>query len=389
MSFSRKIDRFPYIISVFFVIATCCVVFSEYFILPREQYLLYASVRLLLTLSTVPLVLRFKNMTAGDSEIAYFFTVSWLSCFWASWFLAGYEIGYAQCAVASAFVMTRRKWIYPAVFGTGALAMFLGFFLRDFYGVTVHPLRSLDWMMILAIFFAIGTIVNAFFFRDRVFREQALFRFSTLGQQAFQIAHDLKGLMASPMLQLDHLRENVMASSREDLVRSLEHLTQDLDRMRTMVLQLNRMVLKEEAPVPIDICEIVRRVCTFLGKRLSGIDVRMPEGMPLRGYEGRMQSALFNLMLNSIEAFDGALHPSPTVWIERTKFGFRYRDNAGGAPPSVLLSLKKGAFVSTKGYDRGHGLSFVQQDLGSMGGVVSFRNDANGFVVDVEYKNMI
>lgn len=387
MSFSRKIDRFPYVLGVLFLIATSGVLISEFFSLQWENYRYYAPVRAALMLAVLPLVVKFRKGAGSDLEIGSFFAIACLGCFWGSWFHANYELGYVQCALGAAFVMTKRKWIYPVVFGFGALLMVAGAYLRPYYGVEVTPMNPSDWIHVLVVFFAIGTVVNLFFFRERIFREEALFRFSTLGRQAIRIAHDLKGLMASPILHLEYLRENVGASSREDLVRSLESLIQDLDRMRTLVLQLNRMVLKEENLESVDLAALLHRVETFFGKRISGVRVHVPATLPLRVYEGRMQSVLFNLMLNSLEAFDAVPHPAPAIWLEKTASGFRYRDNAGGAPASVLSGLRKGAVISTKGCDRGLGLSFVQQDLQSMGGHAMFRNDPQGFVVEVEFKS--
>lgn len=155
-------------------------------------------------------------------------------------------------------------------------------------------------------------------------------RFSIVGEETSKLMHDLKGMLSSPFMLLENLRNNSSKIPQETFEKHLNDLTSELEHVRTVIRSINRLVVTNDQLKPVNVADAAVEAKRILDRRLKNISVILPTSKTVLGTEERLQSILFNLMINSLEAFETSEVANPEIRMEWKNLTLVYTDNAGG-----------------------------------------------------------
>lgn len=196
-------------------------------------------------------------------------------------------------------------------------------------------------------------------------------RLASLGMLSASLAHEVGNPLAAirTVIQV-HLREpSVSESTRE----ALELVLSEIDRLAEILGRITGFVRPaRERPVAVTLAEVFRRV-TFLVEREArkkGVVLRL-EGdgaeWSIMADAQRLEQVLLNLLVNSLQALDGA--GSVTVTVQRGPSGIDLTvDDTGPGIPEEARPKIFEPFFTTKAGGTGLGLPIVRQILREMGG---------------------
>lgn len=349
-------------LSFFFLFASAVLV-SEIPLIPHDQLALYFTLKILCILAVVPLVFWFKHNVRSQTANVLLGCILFLYIYVGTWFRGGiYYLAYFQLIVGYSFLLPVGKRQFRWVVGIGT-ALYLALMVYRWPQISEslqHPVFSDYAFGIVAIFF-IAVLSNFYFSSDRTFREEALRVYGALGIQAHRIIHDVKGLLSGPKLYVESLRNRMETQGDKDAAEMLQFLSNDLDGLKNILVELNRLSIPNHAEVEkFSLEEAISSLNRLLKKHLHGIQVGEIPRVYLETEKAPVITMLMNIFMNSVQAFDGK-QTEPKIWIEVSKEGtILFRDNAGGFPDQVLESLAKNNYISTRKGGTGLGLLFLQ-----------------------------
>lgn len=272
------------------------------------------------------------------------------------WFLPMYEIAYFQCAIGAAFLRFKRPWIFPTLFFMAFLAMVGTYQLQDNLNWALPPITRMDWIFTIFIFFILAWCIQKFAIHAQAQERDRLLRFSIIGQETTRLTHDLKGLLSSPLLILESLRNKDPELSPEFQERQMSLLMQDMDNVRETIKGIHRLVVHQDKIENINLSEVIQSSMKVLERRLASIEIKWPENSIVTAKRDCLHSVFFNLFLNSLEAFErNGMRENKKIEIFWRNKTLIFQDNAGG------MSSQIGD--SAKGLGSGLGLELVQNDL--------------------------
>lgn len=195
-------------------------------------------------------------------------------------------------------------------------------------------------------------------------RERALEaeRLRAYRETAQRVAHEIKNPLTPIQFAIARLRRDDVASQRETL-EVLETETRRLEALARSFSQFGRLPTGPAADV--DLAELARytaQVSVPPGVRLT---VEAEPGLPMvRGHHDALQRALSNVILNAVDACDGAGSVAVTVR-RRTDHGcdavcVSVADSGRGIPADVLPTIWE-PYVTHKAGGTGLGLAIARQ----------------------------
>jgi signal transduction histidine kinase len=283
------------------------------------------------------------------------------------WFMPLYEIAYFEMAIGAAFLKFKRPWIHPLIFGMGLCGMLFTYWLQDHLKWTLPPIERSDWIFSIIIIFLLAWAIQKFAIRAQQKENDRLLKFSIIGKETARLTHDLKGMLSSPMLILESFRDKSIMLPPDFYEKQMSYLMSDMDKVRDSLVGINRLVNFADKNEEFDINEVFVTALRILERRLQNVNVKIPTARRIRGNADVLLSVFFNLLLNSIEAFEKNLIEIREIELYWEKNVLVIKDNAGGTTAPDFISLKTGG---------GLGLPMVRGDLQKMS--AEFSISSNG-----------
>jgi PAS domain S-box-containing protein len=230
--------------------------------------------------------------------------------------------------------------------------------------------------------------------RDQLLLQQS--RLAAMGEMINNIAHqwrqplNLLGLNVQKLLlyyDLGDFDRNLLASSIDDTMSLVNHMSQTIDDFRTFFRT-------DREKISFDIRHAVEKTLSLVRDGLTATEIQLKvsvaEGITITGYENEFCQVLMNLLLNARDALiERRVSPGEIIMTVESCEGvcrLTIGDNAGGIPEEILDRIFE-PYFSTKGLQgTGIGLYMSKQIIETnMGGRLSVRNTPCGaeFIIEI------
>lgn len=283
------------------------------------------------------------------------------------WFAPIYEVAYFQCAIGCSFLTLRRSWIYPTIYGIGLIGIFINYEAMEYYQWKSPVATKEDWIGISIVFFLLSWCIQKYAIGSYRKEQDRLARFSVIGKETTKLTHDIKGMLSSPLLIIDSLHAKDGTISVDTYRSQMKHLAKDMENVHSVLRSIHRLVTVGEEVRKVSLLESWQSPLQILSRRLAHIQLSMPEDKMILGNQDRLNSIFFNLLLNSIEAFENAKQEKPFIKVYWENMFLVYEDNAGG----VVLPKTSD---TTKENGSGLGLQLVRNDMEKMGADIQIKS---------------
>lgn len=197
-------------------------------------------------------------------------------------------------------------------------------------------------------------------------------RLQTLRESARQFAHELK----NPLTPIRFAVDRIAADAPPEMAESLDVLkteTRRLERMARSFADFGRLPAGTAAEI--DVGELVRYSASATVPREVALDLDVAPDLPrVRGHHDALASALSNVLINAVEACDGAGRITVRVSEERAASDRSVRisvtDNGCGIAPEKLDGIWE-PYITNKPGGTGLGLAIARQTVLAHGGHVA------------------
>jgi len=205
-------------------------------------------------------------------------------------------------------------------------------------------------------------------------------RVSLMGQLSSALAHEIKQPLSAILrnaeaaaLFVQHPSPDLheISAIREDVRKDDERASEVIDRMRTLLRR------EEVAMTSLDVGAVLADVGTLLHPdavaRQVALHLDVPAGLPpVHGDRVQIQQVLLNLILNGIDALEGAGHPGRSVTVTARRGAaasveISVVDTGRGIAANQLARIFE-PFFTTKQKGMGMGLSISRRIVESHGG---------------------
>lgn len=303
------------------------------------------------------------------------------------WFLINYEFALFEMILAFALVYRPARWLFISTSVCGAILWCAVYGYRyDFLKAQLHEPAPRDGFLTVGAFTLLALAVYFYFNYERSWREAALGRFGLIGQHAASIIHDVKNLVATPLVQVETLQRKLGPSVDPEVKEILSDLHSSLASTSRMIFDLNQMArLAEKQATRFSVKDVASEVCELLKNKLKEIEVSIEHDFEILADRALLYSVFLNLFLNSIDQFSRPPRANAKISIELKARTVFFCDNAGGFDPSVLTQLLKGRAGTTKTRGSGLGLFLVANAVTELGGRTDFRNVKDGALVEIAF----
>jgi signal transduction histidine kinase len=237
----------------------------------------------------------------------------------------------------------------------------------------------------------LGTLVVTLFllattrlvFNTMISRRDQLVRLATLGRFSAQMGHDLKNPLAALQGAAQFLlEERANGRSLDDRTEFLELMVQQIDRLKTVVDQYQRLGKVEPVRKPVQVNELVRDLVAlqkFASADEIAVKADLAADLPACSMDRDLVAgALENLLQNAFEATPRAAAPG-TVTVRTALAHARQTqgvllsvEDAGNGMSARTRERAFDDFFTTKATGSGLGLAFVRRVAEAHGGDVSF-----------------
>ncbi len=277
------------------------------------------------------------------------------------WTHSFYEYGFVVIAVTAAFFRFERSWIYPAFTFFGFLLYLTTFYMQHKVSWTPEPSMMHERALGFTVLIIFAWCVH-YFSVYRVQKEhEQLLRLGIVGYEANRIIHDLKGMLSTPMLMIESLKGADRTPENDRwFEEQLKLLIRDMEHIRNVMKGINSLAIQKSELEAFDAIDSIKKAMMILDHRLRGVEVSLSiESRLVIGRRDLLNSAFFNLFLNSLEAIEGNKVSKPIIKIYCQDEKLIYEDNAGG-----IFMEHEGLPRKTAG--SGIGLKIIAEDLSSM-----------------------
>jgi len=211
-------------------------------------------------------------------------------------------------------------------------------------------------------------------------------RLAALGEMAAGMAHEIRNPLGGIQLYASMLERDVMdAPASLQLVGKISAGVKHLEGLVSQVLQFTREI--EAHPVETDLAQWVDQAIELAADRISAARIscrlsgRRP--MPVRVDPRLLSQALLNLLINAVEAIDGAGRIE-IAWSQAAAtsdspghFRLSVHDSGPGIPTAALEQIFN-PFYTTKVTGTGLGLAIVHRIVEAHEGVIVVTNPPTG-----------
>jgi two-component system sensor histidine kinase AtoS len=202
--------------------------------------------------------------------------------------------------------------------------------------------------------------------------------FSAIGRLAAGLAHEIKNPLAGIQGAIEVIKDRTSGQMEQDI---LSEVLGEVGRIDKIVRDLlNYAKPKKPELKPLLIEPIVRRVVGLL-KESGGKGVRFVfEGKPearaakVSGDENFLEQVVMNLLLNALEAMNGAGTIRITFQADQDTAQVRIHDSGPGVPVAVQVKIFD-PFFTTKQAGTGLGLAICQRIMHEHGGAITLDAD--------------
>jgi signal transduction histidine kinase len=204
-------------------------------------------------------------------------------------------------------------------------------------------------------------------------------RLAAISRLTGGVAHEIKNPLNAISLRLDFLRAKLGEPGAEELVKDIDVLSKEVQRLDRVVktfLDFSRPVEVHFADV--DLSELTREVADLMTPPAQlahvALDVESPSGpVPLRGDSDLIKQAVLNLVTNAIEAMKegGNLHLKTAR--ENGAVTLEVSDSGPGIPPALRNKVFQ-LYFTTKGNGSGIGLAMTYRAVQLHNGTIEFES---------------
>jgi len=202
-------------------------------------------------------------------------------------------------------------------------------------------------------------------------------RLAAISRLTGGVAHEIKNPLNAIALRLDFLREKLSEPGEEELVKDIDVLSKEVQRLDRVVktfLDFSRPV--EVHFEDVDLAELTREVADLMTPPAQlahvNLEVESPSGpAPLRGDADLIKQAVLNLVTNSIEAMKegGSLRLKTTR--DDGAVTLEVSDSGSGIPPALRDKVFQ-LYFTTKGKGSGIGLAMTYRAVQLHNGTIEF-----------------
>lgn len=221
--------------------------------------------------------------------------------------------------------------------------------------------------------------------RALVVRLQEADKLAAVGTLAATVAHEVKNPLASISLLAEMLRSTQLdASQREDVESILKASRRTADVVRDL-LRISHP--RESENVAISISEVATQALGVLRPMLREQRVTIETTLcdappPFRGFAGRVEQVVLNLVINAVQAMDGRSGPRVVRLAtdhDATHVRLTVEDSGPGFPPGVAERIFE-RFFTTKPVGKGTGLGLwiAREIVTEHSGTLEAENRAEG-----------
>jgi signal transduction histidine kinase len=221
--------------------------------------------------------------------------------------------------------------------------------------------------------------------RALIVRLQEADKLAAVGTLAATVAHEVKNPLASISMLAEMLRSTRLdAEQREDV----ETILRESRRTGEVVRELLRISHpRESESTEISLSQVANQSLAVLrplvrDQRVT-IETNLPDGLPaMRGYGGRLEQVVLNLVMNAVQALDGRNGPRfvrLTAGHDATHVWLTVEDTGPGFAPGVVERIFE-RFFTTKPVGKGTGLGLwiAREIVTEHGGTVEAENREEG-----------
>jgi signal transduction histidine kinase len=204
-------------------------------------------------------------------------------------------------------------------------------------------------------------------------------RLAAISRLTGGVAHEIKNPLNAISLRLDFLRAKLGESGEEELIKDIEVLSKEVQRLDRVVktfLDFSRPV--EVHFEDVDLAELTREVADLMTPPAQlahvALDVESPSGpVPLRGDADLIKQAVLNLVTNAIEAMKegGSLHLKTAC--NNGAVTLEVSDSGPGIPPAMRNKVFQ-LYFTTKGKGSGIGLAMTYRAVQLHNGTIEFES---------------
>ena len=225
--------------------------------------------------------------------------------------------------------------------------------------------------------------------RQRMAELARVMRFSTAGQLAASIAHEINQPLGAILANAETL-EAMLKSPAPDMA-ELKDIVRDIvhdDRRAGEVIRRMRSLLKKTPfePKNFDLNELVRETLAVISALAAGRKVELASSitqneLPILGDPIQLQQVILNLVVNGIDAMGDRAAENRVIRIRTTRaekfVELSVSDRGPGIPEDKLETVFE-PFYTSKAEGMGMGLSIARTIIEAHGGQISARNRIHG-----------
>jgi signal transduction histidine kinase len=367
----------------FFIISVLVTAIEYPMITVRPDFYLFG--KILFHLWQIRLCFQFRKNAYSISNNLQAGTLMMLYCIHGQYFSPWYLFGYHQLIIAFSFLFPLPKKIFN-VFAAIAMIAFLSMMWWRFQNVYswINESSRVDWLLACIAITLVAVLSHSFFTTDRNHRETLVRKFGLVGLQTATVVHDVKGLLASPRMNLDLLKKQLQDTKVPEVQHLISTTEAQLRNMSEAIQGLTQIVaLQQQELEPVNLLELVHEVAQTLN--LSGRKVQLSvdgEGNIVTE-KALLKSMVFNVLMNSVQAFRKSQISDPSIEVRCGKDILAIADNAGGYSQMILKTLQTDESERTN--TSGMGLFLISTGMQSIGGRAVFENKGRGAKVTMHF----
>ncbi|MEZ4364628.1 MAG: hybrid sensor histidine kinase/response regulator [Kofleriaceae bacterium] len=230
---------------------------------------------------------------------------------------------------------------------------------------------------------AAATLENARLSQQLVRHE----KLAAVGEAMNKVIHDLRQPLTVIKMETELLRECPTGETALESLDTIDQAADDLIANVNEILSFVRGVKlrAERQELAALLAEVARQARHLLKDPPIELTFSADEGITFRYDLQKLSRAIFNVVVNAVEALRAAKTASPkiSVVVAQSAEGatrVSIEDNGPGIPPAIASHAFEPFVTHGKPGGTGLGLAIVRQVVEAHGGVAHFRSDSNGTV---------
>lgn len=317
------------------------------------------------------------NLQVGTMMMAYVIHGQYFS----PWYIFAFH----QLIIGFSFLFPLPKKIFNifAVTGMTTYVAMMWYRFDNIHNWLTENSRA-EWALAGIAITLVAILSHSFFTSDRNHREALIRKFGLVGLQTATVVHDVKGMLASPRMNIDLLKKNLAGQESPEVQGLLLSIEKQLANISDSIQGLNSVVsLQQQEKEHLKLSEVIQEVAETLNISSRNIQLSVDCHVELITERALIKSVIFNIFVNSIQAFRKQQTADPCIKVKCIKNIVELSDNAGGYPAEILKSL--GVVESHRVNGDGMGLFLISTGVQSLGGRATFSNTPNGAQVSISF----